>query len=90
MAREPVRRRQAGVLVVGAAEPEIQSWLRAAGHLPRAVRRVSAAGAELEKEPVDLVIVDRDSSGKDAPEVCRVLRDDPRPSLVKKATALYA
>jgi PAS domain S-box-containing protein len=66
------------VLVVGAAEPEIQSWLRAAGHLPRAVRRVSAAGAALEAEPVDLVIVDRDSSGKDAPEVCRVLRDDPR------------
>ncbi len=78
MAREPVRRRQAGVLVVGATEPEIQSWLRAAGHLPRGVRRVSAAGAELEKEPVDLVIVDRDSSGKDAPEVCRALRDDPR------------
>src|SRR6478609_6720710 len=70
---EPVRRRQAGVLVVGATEPEIQSWLRAAGHLPRAVRRVSAAGAELEKE-----IVDRDSSGKDAPEVCRKLREDPR------------
>ena len=41
---EAVRRRQAGVLVVGAAEPEIQSWLRAAGHLPRAVRRRSAAG----------------------------------------------
>jgi PAS domain S-box-containing protein len=66
------------VLVVGAAEPEIQSWLRAAGHLPRAVRRASAAGAALAAEPVDLVIVDRDSSGKDAPEVCRVLRDDPR------------
>ncbi|MDA0181157.1 PAS domain-containing protein [Solirubrobacter phytolaccae] len=79
MARgEPVRRRQAGVLVVGAAEPEIQSWLRAAGHLPRAVRRVSAAGAALEAEPVDLVIVDRDSSGKDAPEVCSALREDPR------------
>jgi PAS domain S-box-containing protein len=75
---EPVRRRQAGVLVVGAAEPEIQSWLRAAGHLPRAVRRASAAGAALAAEPVDLVIVDRDSSGKDAPEVCRVLRDDSR------------
>ncbi len=66
------------MLVVGAAEPEIQSWLRAAGHLPRAVRRVSAAGAALEAEPVDLVIVDRDSSGLDAPEVCHVLREDPR------------
>jgi PAS domain S-box-containing protein len=68
----------AGVLVVGAAEPEIQSWLRAAGHAPRAVRRAVAAGAALETEPVDLVIVDRDSSGRDAPEVCRMLRDDPR------------
>ena len=75
---EAVRRRQAGVLVVGAAEPEIQSWLRAAGHLPRAVRRAEAAGAALEEEPVDLVIVDRDSSGLDAPAVCRQLRDDPR------------
>ena len=63
---------------MGAAEPEIQSWLRAAGHAPRAVRRASAAGAALEEEPVDLVIVDRDSSGLDAPEVCRRLRDDPR------------
>src|SRR5918912_1892116 len=75
---EAVRRRQAGVLVVGAAEPEIQSWLRAAGHAPRAVRRAEAAGAALDEEPVDLVIVDRDSSGLDAPAVCRVLRDDGR------------
>jgi PAS domain S-box-containing protein len=66
------------VLVVGAAEPEIQSWLRAAGHAPRAVRRAAAAGPALEEEPVDLVIVDRDSSGLDAPAVCRGLRDDPR------------
>src|SRR3954451_22682390 len=75
---DAVRRRQAGVLVVGAAEPEIQSWLRAAGHLPRAVRRASAAGAALEEEPVDLVIIDRDASGLDAPAVCRVLRQDER------------
>jgi PAS domain S-box-containing protein len=66
------------VLVVGAAEPEIQSWLRAAGHAPRAVRRAGAAGAALEAEPVDLVIADRDSSGLDAPAVCRHLRDDGR------------
>jgi PAS domain S-box-containing protein len=66
------------VLVVGAAEPEIQSWLRAAGHAPRAVRRAEAAGAALEAEPVDLVIVDRDSAGLDAPAVCRVLREDGR------------
>ncbi len=66
------------MLVVGAAEPEIQSWLRAAGHAPRAVRRADAAGPALEAEQVDLVIVDRDSSGLDAPAVCRLLRDDPR------------
>jgi len=66
------------VLVVGAAEPEIQSWLRAAGHAPRAVRRADAAGPALEQEPVDLVIVDRDASGLDAPAICRGLRDDPR------------
>src|SRR5215218_6687716 len=75
---EAVRRRQAGVLVVGTAEPEIQSWLRAAGHAPRAVRRAEAAGPALDEEPVDLVIVDRDSSGLDAPAVCRQLRDDGR------------
>ena len=66
------------MLVVGAAEPEIQSWLRAAGHAPRAVRRAAAAGPALEEEPVDLVIVDRDAAGLDAPAVCRLLRDDPR------------
>src|SRR3954471_1045726 len=75
---EAVRRRQAGVLDVGAAEPEIQSWLRAAGHAPRAVRRAGAAGRRVGEGRVDLVIVDRDSSGLDAPEVCRRLRDDPR------------
>jgi DNA-binding response OmpR family regulator len=66
------------VLVVGAAEPDIQSWLRAAGHAPRAVRRADAAGPALAEEPVDLVIVDRDSSGLDAPAICRRLREDPR------------
>src|SRR3954464_12612258 len=68
----------AGVLVVGAAEPEIQSWLRAAGHAPRAVRRAAAAGPALEQEPVDLLFVARDAAGLDAPAVCRTLRDDPR------------
>ena len=62
-----VRRRQAGVLVVGAAEPEIQPWLRAAGHIVRAVRRVGdAALPALDEEPADLVIVDREPGGLDA------------------------
>src|SRR3954451_17509518 len=75
---EPVRRRQAGLLIVGAAEPEIQPWLHAAGHAVRAVRTVKAAGDALEEEPVDLIIVDRDPSGLDAPAVARKLREDER------------
>src|SRR3954464_9732130 len=75
---EPVRRRQAGVLIVGAAEPEITPWLHAAGHSVRAVRTVHAAGRALEEQPVDLVIVDRDPSGLDAPDVARRLHDDER------------
>src|SRR3954467_9381993 len=75
---EPVRRRQAGLLIVGAAEPEIQPWLHAAGHAVRAVRTVKAAGEALEEEPVDLIIVDRDPSGLDAPAVARKLREDER------------
>jgi PAS domain S-box-containing protein len=74
-----VRRRQAGVLVVGAAEPEIQPWLRGAGHDIRAVRGADAALAVVEKMPVDLVIVDREpAGGRDAAELCRALRDDAR------------
>src|SRR4051794_1118197 len=75
---EPVRRRQAGLLIVGAAEPEIQPWLHAAGHAVRAVRTVKAAGEALEQDPVDLVIVDRDPSGLDAPAVARKLPENPR------------
>jgi PAS domain S-box-containing protein len=66
------------VLLVGAAEPEIQPWLRAAGHLVQSVRRVDDARALLDAEPIDLVIVDREPGGLDAGEVCRALRDDPR------------
>src|SRR3954469_2617122 len=75
---ESLRRRQAGILIVGAAEPEIQPWLHAAGHVVRAVKTLKAVGAALEEEPVDLVIVDRDPSGLDAPAVARRLREDPR------------
>jgi PAS domain S-box-containing protein len=73
-----VRRRQAGVLLVGATEPEIQPWLRAAGHATRAVRGADEALAALGEEPVELVIVDREPSGLDAPAVCRALREDRR------------
>jgi PAS domain S-box-containing protein len=73
-----VRRRQAGVLVVGLAEPEIQPWIRAAGHGIRAVRNVEAALQALEEDHADLVIVDREPAGLDVPGVCRALRADPR------------
>jgi PAS domain S-box-containing protein len=66
------------VLVVGAAEPEIQPWLRAAGHLVFGVRRVGDARAILDAEPIDLVVVDREPGGLDAADVSRALRDDPR------------
>ena len=72
---ESVRRRQSGVLVVGAVEPEVTPWLRAAGHAPRAVRDAAAALAILEDEPADLVIVDREPAGLDAAGVCRALRE---------------
>jgi PAS domain S-box-containing protein len=74
---ESVRRRQAGVLVVGAVEPEVTPWLRAAGHVnTRAVRDANEALEALDQEPADLVIVDREPSGLDAAGVCRALRDE--------------
>ncbi len=66
------------MLVVGLAEPEIQPWVRAAGHNVRAVRRVGEALTELDKLTADLVIVDREPGGLDAPGVCRALKADPR------------
>jgi PAS domain S-box-containing protein len=66
------------VLVVGLAEPEIQPWVRAAGHNVRAVRRVDEALKELDRLTADLVIVDREPGGLDAPGVCRALKADPR------------
>ncbi len=73
-----VRRRQAGVLLVGAVEPELASWLRAEGCATRSVRTVAEALDALEAEPAALVIVDRESRGLDAGGACRALREDPR------------
>jgi PAS domain S-box-containing protein len=64
--------------LVGATEPEIQPWLRAARHITRAASDVESALRALDEEPVDLIIVDRDRRGLDAPSVCRALRKDPR------------
>jgi PAS domain S-box-containing protein len=71
-----VRRRQAGVLLVGAMEPEVQPWLRAAGHAIRSVRDAESAMAALEEEPADLLVVDRESGALDAAGVCRKLREE--------------
>ena len=73
-----VRRRRAGILIVGAAEPEVGSWLHAAGHATRAVEDAAAALAALGEEPADLVIVDRDAAGTEPAEACIALRDDVR------------
>jgi PAS domain S-box-containing protein len=75
---EPVRRRRSSVLLVGAIEPEVHPWLRSAGHLPRGARRLEDALAALDEEPADLVVVDREPGGLDAPAACRKLRADPR------------
>ncbi len=73
-----VRRRQAGVLLVGATEPEVGSWLHAAGHATRSVGGADAALAALGDEPADLVIADREPHGLDVSAVCLALREDPR------------
>ncbi|MGZ8632600.1 MAG: PAS domain-containing protein [Solirubrobacteraceae bacterium] len=73
-----MRRRSAGVLVVGATELEIHPWLRAAGHTTRVAPGADAALAALGEEPADLVIVDRDPAGLDTPDLCRALHADPR------------
>jgi PAS domain S-box-containing protein len=71
-----VRRRQAAVLVVGAAEPEVHSWLHAAGHATRPARDAAAARSALAEAPADLIIVDREPRGLDVAGVCRALHDD--------------
>ena len=73
-----VRRRQAGVLLVGATEPEVGSWLHAAGHSTRSVGGAAAALAALGEEPADLVIADREPNGAEVADVCLALREDPR------------
>jgi PAS domain S-box-containing protein len=74
-----VRRRRAGVLLVGAIEPEVGPWLRGAGHAIRTARTLDAASAAVDEALPDLVVVDADpGGGLDAATLCRRLRDDPR------------
>ncbi len=66
------------MLVLGAAEPELGSWLRAEGHATRTAANAEAALAALDEEPAELVIVDREPGGLDAPAACVALREDAR------------
>jgi PAS domain S-box-containing protein len=66
------------VLVVGATEPEVQPWLRAARHATRAVPTAKEALEALAEAPAELVIVDRERGGLDLPAVCRTRCEDPR------------
>jgi PAS domain S-box-containing protein len=73
-----VRRRQAGVLVIGAVEPEVQSWLHAAGHTTRTARTAAAALQALDEAPADLVIADGGRRRRESAAVAHTLRADPR------------
>jgi PAS domain S-box-containing protein len=74
-----IRRRPSGVLVVGAAEADVQSWLRGDRCTVTAAAGVGDALARRDGEPADLVIADRDpGGGLEVPEVCRALRADER------------
>jgi PAS domain S-box-containing protein len=66
------------VLLVGATEPEVGSWLHADGHSTRSVGGAEAALTALGEEPADLVIADREPHGLDVAAVCLALREDPR------------
>ena len=76
---ESVRRRPATVLVVGAVEPEVQPWLRAAGHAvlggPDAETALAATGRG---GSIELVVLDAERGGRDVAAVCRAVRADPR------------
>jgi PAS domain S-box-containing protein len=65
------------VLVVGAAEREVQPWLRALGHETRAAPGVDTALEALDREPADLLVVDREPH-LDVADVCAALSADPR------------
>ena len=69
-----LRRHESALLLVGAIEPEVAPWLRAAGHECTAVATPKAALKALAAEPAQLILV----GGDDPAAGCRVLRDDAR------------
>jgi PAS domain S-box-containing protein len=66
-----LRRHESALLLVGAIEPEVQPWLRAAGYDYRAVRNAKAALKALAENPAQLILVEGESS-------LETLRDDAR------------
>jgi PAS domain S-box-containing protein len=73
-----IRRRQSGVFLVGAIEPEVGSWLHAEGYATRTTGSAAAALDALGEDPAGLVVVDREPRGLDAAAACVALREDPR------------
>jgi PAS domain S-box-containing protein len=73
-----VRRHESALLLVGAIEPEVAPWLRAAGHECQALPTARAALKALSEAPAQLIVVDREASGEDAASVCKALREDAR------------
>ena len=66
-----LRRHESALLLVGSIEPEVQPWLRGAGHEYRAVPTAKAALKALAENPAQLILVDGESS-------LEALRDDAR------------
>ncbi len=72
-----VRRHESALLLVGAVEPEVVPWLRAAGYSCRAVPDAKAARKALAEAPAGLILVAGDGK-QDAAAVCTALRAEAR------------
>jgi PAS domain S-box-containing protein len=73
-----LRRHESALLLVGAIEPEVQPWLRAAGYEYRVVPTAKAALKALAEAPAQLLVVDGEAGPGDAATACRILHDDTR------------
>ena len=71
-----LRRHESSLLLVGTIEPEVPSWLRAAGYESRAVPTAKAALKALADAPAQLLLVGQEEGTPDAATVCRALRKD--------------
>ena len=73
-----LRRHESALLLVGAIEPEVQPWLRLAGHEYRVVPTAKAALKALAEAPAQLILVAGETETGDAASVCEALRDETR------------